>query len=124
MIKLSGSSDYYEDTISDFCVTLMCDYQNNLIAYANRPSKLALLQAQDDPIYLDFGKGEGFWFVEFPENLLAKDGYEISFEAATRYFPYLKDKNFWIEERWSGYNGVDYSKLFKSSPIEQTLVQD
>lgn len=90
MQNLLGSNDFYEDRVADFCVTLMSDFHNSLIAFANKPSKLAQLQSEDTPIFLDFGGEEGFWFDEFPENLLAKDGYEISFESATRYFPYLK----------------------------------
>lgn len=117
MQKLLGSNDFYEDRVSDFCVTLMSDYQNNLIAFANKPSKLTELQCEDKPVFLDFGGGEGFWFEEFPENLLAKDGYEISFESATRYFPYLKDKVFWIEERWAGYKGIKFDQLLATYDV-------
>lgn len=102
--NLLGSYDFYENPESDLSVTLMCDYKNNLLAFANRLSRLPALKAQDEPTYLDFGD-EGFIFQEFGENLLAKDGYLITFETATTFFPYLKTKNFWMEEKFSGYDG-------------------
>lgn len=107
---LLGSYDFYENPESDLSVTLMCDYKNNLLAFANRLSKLSELRAQDELLYLDFG-GEGFMFQEFNENLLAKDGYLINFETATTFFPYLSDETFWIDEKWNGYDGVSFSSL-------------
>lgn len=111
MVELLGSYDFYEDPLSNFCVTLMCDYKNNLVAVANKLSRLPILRQQDEPIFLDLGDGEGFWFNEFDENLLAKDGYQISFIEAIKYFPYLQDHEFWNEEKWSGYSDSQFNSL-------------
>lgn len=83
------------------------------MAFANKPSKLNQLQIENEPVFLDFGSGEGFWFEEYSENLLAKDGYQITFEKAKTYFPYLIDKDFWPEEGYAGYGYTSYEDLIK-----------
>jgi hypothetical protein len=113
MDQLIGSYDYYEDVISDFCVTLMNGFNNNLIAFANRPSKLEYLQSLEIPLELEVGN-EVLLLTEHPEIILANDGFQIPFDQAIRYFPYLKDVGFWIEEKWSGYNGTDFKKLLST----------
>lgn len=104
-IKLLASYDYYEDVKNNVAVTLMCDYRNNLIAFKNKLDRLPILQRLDNSMY-----------KEFSEILLAKDGEQLDFKSAAIYFPYLKNINFWIDEKWGNYLDQDFKTL-----ITQTL---
>ncbi len=101
MNNVTGWNDKYIDESNDQII-ILADVDGKLVAFQNTISSLNELKQKEKELGLS---------EEFDEIVFARNGVELTFEEASKYFPKLQTKEFWEGTGFTGYSDLKLEEI-------------
>lgn len=103
MNNITGWNDKYIDESNDQII-ILADVDGKLVAFQSTISSLYELEQKEKQLGLS---------EEFDEVVFARNGVELTFDEASKYFPKLQTKEFWEGSGFIGYSDLELEAIIQ-----------